>query len=674
MKHDVSFRVKACIAILLFAAIFIVILQVFLHNEMSPSSSSRQASTIEVAVDIPWQKPADFNVDLLKEEVSGLKHDIKELKHIKSSALNELQSLSKQYHAQTSEIKQLSGEKIAVSNDVQKLRKELMKIKRELNMLQSQFAVKKLQFNIPIGAPKNPVDVAKTTHLKSIKRNLTKSGCTFSTCFDHSQCPILSKFKVYVHKPLKLKHLSLDMEKMDMLHSEIVKIPFYVDDPKDACLFVVILVIDSTQHHSKVHQVLKYLKSLKTWKNDGQNHFLLLLSKNETTQLNCAYFDEISNTQASIVSSTFCNDFYRENFDVLLNPNGLELSREEPWTFLPSLVPIKRSYLFALDDRLSDSQLSNEDLVSLKGGYSDVYIHSKAQCNITSICNDQQQFKKILENSMFNLLYNIKDYPRLIKGIIDSFKCGAIPVLIGEAPPLPFSNVIDFKKAMLVIPSARITETHFILRTMNKIDVFSMKRKGRFVFETYLSSLSQQLKTIFAVFQHNIKLPPTTLPDYVAKPVYKSITVKRNSDVNNVVVKSAVFNQNWTLSNVDSYEHWNNYPGGHYLLPFKPMNEALPSSVQFSEDSSEYMPIGNGQGGDGHSFVQSLGGDKSIEHFTIIILTYNREMILLESLQRLAGLKYLNRVLVIWNNPAKPSDELDWPNIGVPIHVSALLL
>jgi len=51
------------------------------------------------------------------------------------------------------------------------------------------------------------------------------------------------------------------------------------------------------------------------------------------------------------------------------------------------------------------------------------------------------------------------------------------------------------------------------------------------------------------------------------------------------------------------------------------------------------------------------------------MLTYDREQVLLDSLKRLHSLPYLNRVVVVWNSPKPPLEDLRWPDIGVPIHV-----
>ena len=82
-----------------------------------------------------------------------------------------------------------------------------------------------------------------------------------------------------------------------------------------------------------------------------------------------------------------------------------------------------------------------------------------------------------------------------------------------------------------------------------------------------------------------------------------------------------------------------------------------------------FRPIQGGEGGAGAEFSQALGGNSPQEQFTVVMLTYEREQVLLNSLARLYGLPYLNKVLVIWNSPNPPAEDLQWPDIGVPILV-----
>lgn len=44
----------------------------------------------------------------------------------------------------------------------------------------------------------------------------------------------------------------------------------------------------------------------------------------------------------------------------------------------------------------------------------------------------------------------------------------------------------------------------------------------------------------------------------------------------------------------------------------------------------------------------------------------------MNSLSRLHGLPYLNKVVVVWNSPRAPLEDLRWPEIGVPVQVSLI--
>jgi len=69
-----------------------------------------------------------------------------------------------------------------------------------------------------------------------------------------------------------------------------------------------------------------------------------------------------------------------------------------------------------------------------------------------------------------------------------------------------------------------------------------------------------------------------------------------------------------------------------------------------------------------------LGGNVAREQYTVVMLTYEREQVLLASIARLVGLPYLNKVLVVWNSPKPPSEDLRWPDIGVPVQVIAHII
>lgn len=157
---------------------------------------------------------------------------------------------------------------------------------------------------------------------------------------------------------------------------------------------------------------------------------------------------------------------------------------------------------------------------------------------------------------------------------------------------------------------------------------------------------------------------------------------------------SPAFKRNYTTLLVQNHEIWNDWMDPFNLYPQLPFDTVLPSDAKFlgkiiileiiiwelyiifillfySFIGSEvgFRPIGKGAGGAGKEFSESLGGNYPREQFTIVMLTYEREQVLINSLARLYGLPYLNKVLVVWNSPKPPVEDLKWPDIGVPIHV-----
>lgn len=58
--------------------------------------------------------------------------------------------------------------------------------------------------------------------------------------------------------------------------------------------------------------------------------------------------------------------------------------------------------------------------------------------------------------------------------------------------------------------------------------------------------------------------------------------------------------------------------------------------------------------------------------FVVIMLTYQREDVLVHSLQRLNNLPYLNKIIVVWNSADQPRSDLLFPKLTAPLVVRAI--
>ena len=129
------------------------------------------------------------------------------------------------------------------------------------------------------------------------------------------------------------------------------------------------------------------------------------------------------------------------------------------------------------------------------------------------------------------------------------------------------------------------------------------------------------------------------------------------------------FRRNFTFM-IQSQDLWNDkFYDILRMPPYNPFEPILPTEAKFLGSNLGFRPIGQGSGGSGKEFCQALGGNSPSEQFTVVMLTYEREQVLMDSLTRLYGLPYLNKVVVVWNNEMPPPPDLRWPEIGVPIIV-----
>lgn len=131
------------------------------------------------------------------------------------------------------------------------------------------------------------------------------------------------------------------------------------------------------------------------------------------------------------------------------------------------------------------------------------------------------------------------------------------------------------------------------------------------------------------------------------------------------------FQRNFSSLFVDGHENWNLRFGSAFrMVPQFPWEPLLPSDAVFKGSGATFRPINDGMGGTGKEFSQALGGNHPNEGFTVVMPTYRRIEVLMESLSRLWNLPYLRKVIVVWNDVSEPPPEnLEWPDIGVPLVV-----
>ncbi|XP_067014505.2 exostosin-3 isoform X2 [Anabrus simplex] len=568
------------------------------------------------------------------------------------------------------------------------------------------------------------------------------SACRMHNCFDHSRCSLVSGFPVYFYNPDQHPVISPEWEIEGFVKTTLKQTlgynPHFSTDPNTSCIFLVLVgeaLLLRGNSSSTVVETL--LHGLPYWGGDGRNHVLLNLARSSssvgpdsraTSTGARDVFRGVDTGRALVVQSFFSRARYRRGFDIIVPPI-LGQPGGDVWQECPHLLPARRKFLLSFQGELHRSkETDREDDASVTDRHqqdidsfvvehlqgmvfrrtSDRFLfHFECSAGMTSpagtarlvklqpdaggeweLCGTESSRAAVLRESTFSLVLvptqvDVVSTTALQTRIYEALKNGAIPVLLGgDQVELPYAEVVDWRRAALFLPKARVTELHFFLRTVPDADLLVLRRQGRLVWERYCASVQSTVDTVVALVRDRLGIPPLPAEDEPSPSVFNASFVPLKTDA--IVPEaepeeslgpmeppypSPKFKRNYTFFLTQGHEVWNDWGDPFRLYPQLPFDLVLPSDAKFMGSGVGFRPIGRGAGGAGKEFCESLGGNNPREQFTIVMLTYEREQVLINSLGRLYGLPYLHKVVVVWNSPKPPLEDLRWPDIGVPVHV-----
>ncbi|XP_044306209.1 exostosin-like 3 [Varanus komodoensis] len=646
-------------------------------------------------------------------ELCEVKH-VQDLCRIRESVSEELLQLEAKRQELNSEIAKLNLKIEACKKSIENAKQDLLQLKNVIS--QTEHSYKELMAQ---NQPKLSLPIRLLPDNDDSSFPLPKSSrhCRLHNCFDYSRCPLTSGFPVYVYNSDQLSFgSSLDPLIKQAFESTVRTNVYVTENANIACVYIVLVGEMQEPVMPKPTEVEQQLHTLPYWRTDGHNHLIIHLSRKSETQ-NFLY--NVSTGRAMIAQSTFYDVQYRPGFDIVVSPLVHAMS-EPNFLEIPPQVPVKRKYLFSFQGEKVESLRSSLQEVrsfeeEMEGNapadYDDRIITTlkavqdskldfvlveftcKNQPKASlptewALCGEREDRLELLKLSTFALIITPGDTQLAISAgcavrLFEALEVGAIPVILGEQVQLPYHDVIRWNEAALIIPKPRITEVHFLLRSISDNDLLAMRRQGRFLWETYFSTADSVFSTVLAIIRTRIQIPAVPIREEMAveiphrsgKAAGTDPNMADNGDLDLGPVEteppysSPKYLRNFTLTAMDIYRNWNSAPGPFHLFPHTPFDPVLPSEAKFLGSGTGFRPIGGGAGGSGKEFQAALGGNVPREQFTVVMLTYEREEVLMNSLERLNGLPYLNKVVVVWNSPKLPSEDLLWPDIGVPIVV-----
>jgi len=606
------------------------------------------------------------------DHLSGpeIKSRIDELLRIKNSVQAELGMLERRRSALQTELADLGSKMEQVKMESSRESKELERLRvsiQQVKVAQQEF----IQRNTPDIAPPLPLLAGPPSYLPPPPGS-TPPPCTLSSCFDFSRCSVSSQLPTYVY-PTTAESAYLS-EPLAALRKRTER------NAASACIFI--------------SAYLPEPFTLSSWSGDGRNHILI-----ESPESSIA--GEHKTGRAMLAASRFTKFTWRPGFDLVLpSVTGEGIG----WAEYPPLVPVARPVLLTfVGHQQGESGSQDRELVAaLKdmtvAGTTDKFLFTFACKTLdTSLgaiehgdwanCGSQAGRKSALLNSTFSLILppsnrSLLSTPHIQARLMEALLSGTVPVILSQDLILPMAEVIDWSQASVILPIQRITELHFLLRTIPHSDIFSMKRQGRLLLQNYFSSQSTVLDSLLAVMQRRLTIPALPFVDSPSPSVFNDsfnpklmehlpLDVEPDESLGPLEppFPSPAFKRNFSSLLIHSHHLWNIAFSSLHAVPHQPWEPLLPTEAKFLGSGLGFRPIHGGEGGAGAEFSQALGGNSPQEQFTVVMLTYEREQVLLNSLARLYGLPYLNKVIVVWNSPSPPAEDLQWPDIGVPILV-----
>nr|XP_025121979.1 exostosin-2 isoform X3 [Bubalus bubalis] len=308
-------------------------------------------------------------------------------------------------------------------------------------------------------------------------------SCRMHTCFDVYRCGFnpKNKIKVYIY-PLK-KYVgeagvpvsSTISREYNELLTAISDSDYYTDDITRACLFVPSIDL-LNQNSLRVKETAQALAQLSRW-DRGTNHLLFNMLPGGPPDYNTAL--DVPRDRALLAGGGFSTWTYRQGYDVSI-PVYSPLSAEVD---LPEKGPGPRRY-FLLSSQVALHPEYREDLAALQARHGEAVLVLGKCSNLSEgvpaarrRCQQQQAFDypQVLQEATFCMVLR---GARLGQAVLsDVLRAGCVPVIIADSYVLPFSEVLDWKRASVVVPEEKMSDVYSILQSIPRRQIEEMQRQ-----------------------------------------------------------------------------------------------------------------------------------------------------------------------------------------------------
>lgn len=441
-----------------------------------------------------------------------------------------------------------------------------------------------------------------------------KSLCRMETCFDFARCE--KDFRVFVYP--QEENSSPSYQK---LLKVLMESRYYTADPKEACIFV--LSIDTLDRDSLstdyVRNLHTKLQRLPHW-NNGLNHVIFNLYSGTWP-----YYEEndldFDYGMAILAKASMSEDHIRPGFDISI-PLFHKVHPEkggEPGLVLSNNFPLEKKYLLAFKGKRYVHGIGSDTRNSL------YHLHNRKDMIMVTTCRHGKSWKEMKDERCDedNKEYDKYDYETLLQNstfclvprgrrlgsfrFLETLKAGCIPVLLSNSWELPFSQVIDWNKAVVWADERLLLQVPHIVRSLPPSRILELRQQTQILWDRYFSSIEKIVYTTLEIIRE--RLPKQTVRDGKV---------------------------------------WNNFPGGLVTLStFSDSDDDFPFNLDEQEKNGFTAVI----------YCQ-LG--------TPLTTTSS----LYKLINNVSRSKYLKKILIVWSNEKRPPNRNRWPtSLHVPLHI-----
>ncbi|XP_050314376.1 exostosin-1 [Anthonomus grandis grandis] len=482
--------------------------------------------------------------------------------------------------------------------------------------LQNKTGVSSYSTELPSYVNLESIETGFIPRERAFTSNDPKVYCRMETCFDFSRCQ--HKFKVYVYpqeenntpSPSYLKLLNILLESR-----------YYTPDPKEACLFV--LSIDTLDRDRLSSDYVRNLQSkihrLPYW-NDGQNHLIFNLYSGTWPNYTENNLD-FDYGKAILAKASMSESHVRPGYDISI-PLFHKIHPEkggEPGSNSASSYPLEKTYILAFKGKRYVHGIGSDTRNSL------YHLHNRKDMIMITTCRHGKSWKDMKDDRCDedNQEYDRYDYETLLQNstfclvprgrrlgsfrFLEALQAGCIPLLLSNGWELPFSEVIDWKKAVIWADERLFLQVPHIIRSIPPSKILELRQQTQVLWDRYFSSIEKIVYTTLEIIRD--KLPKKR---------------KRDGTI------------------------WNTFPGALVTLPtFSDSKEDFPFHIELK--TNKFTAV-----------IYCQLGIPLSSTSTLYRLVGN-----------LSRSKNVAKILVVWSNDKRPPSRSRWPALPThtPLHI-----